>query len=143
MKPYLLTGVVSVLDPLDYERAHNYQLTVQATDGGEPPLSNHATVNVTITDINDNAPIFLQNSYSAIVNEAALNRERLIQVWRLGLKCFSKFGNLIYILKRKVRIGELRPLCPVILLRMKWMKKERNKNYDTSLLHVHIFIDEA
>lgn len=96
MKPYLLTGVVSVLDPLDYERAHNYQLTVQATDGGEPPLSNHATVNVTITDINDNAPIFLQNSYSAIVNEAALNRERLIQVWRTRVEVsFSKFGNLI------------------------------------------------
>ncbi|KAG7169023.1 fat-like cadherin-related tumor suppressor-like, partial [Homarus americanus] len=74
------TGVVSILDPLDYERAHSYQLTVQATDGGEPPLSNHATINVTVTDINDNEPIFLQNSYSVIVNEAAIIGERLIQV---------------------------------------------------------------
>lgn len=75
-----LAGVVSILDPLDYERAHSYQLTVQATDGGEPPLSNHATINVTVTDINDNEPIFLQNSYSVIVNEAAILTERLIQV---------------------------------------------------------------
>lgn len=71
---------MTIIDPLDYERGSNYLLTIQAKDGGEPPLSNHATVNVTITDINDNHPIFIQNSYSAMVNEAAVNGERLIQV---------------------------------------------------------------
>ena len=74
---------MSIQEHLDYERAYSYQLTVQATDGGEPALSNHATVNVTVTDINDNQPIFLQNSYSVIVNEAAIMGEKLIQV-RLG-----------------------------------------------------------
>lgn len=73
-------GVVAILEPLDYERAHSYLLTVQATDGGEPPLTNHATVNVTVTDVNDNEPIFLQNSYSVIVNEAAIIGDVLIQV---------------------------------------------------------------
>ncbi|XP_063848744.1 fat-like cadherin-related tumor suppressor homolog isoform X3 [Scylla paramamosain] len=74
------TGVVSIRESLDFERAYSYQLTVQATDGGEPPLSNHATVNVTVTDINDNHPVFLQNSYSVIVNEAAIMGQELIQV---------------------------------------------------------------
>ena len=73
-------GVVTILDKVDYERARMYQLTVQATDGGKPPLSNQATVNVTVTDINDNPPIFIQNSYSALVNEAAQRNERLVQV---------------------------------------------------------------
>jgi protocadherin Fat 1/2/3 len=75
--------VVTVLEPLDYERARVYQLTVQATDGGNPPLSNQATVNVTITDVNDNAPIFIQNSYSALISEGAAIHDRLLQV---GLK---------------------------------------------------------
>ena len=74
------TGVVSVLDGLDFERAQNYLLTVQATDGGVPPLTNHATVNVTLTDVNDNAPVFLQNSYSAVVSEASPKGEKVIQV---------------------------------------------------------------
>nr|XP_053631087.1 fat-like cadherin-related tumor suppressor homolog isoform X2 [Cherax quadricarinatus] len=89
------TGVVSILDPLDYERAHSYQLTVQATDGGEPPLSNHATINVTVTDINDNEPIFLQNSYSVIVNEAAIIGERLIQVVATDLDSLAN-GRITY-----------------------------------------------
>lgn len=89
------TGVVSILDPLDYERAHSYQLTVQATDGGEPPLSNHATINVTVTDINDNEPIFLQNSYSVIVNEAAIIGERLIQVIATDLDSLAN-GRITY-----------------------------------------------
>ncbi|XP_076056118.1 FAT atypical cadherin kugelei isoform X2 [Oratosquilla oratoria] len=88
-------GLVSVMDHLDYERAHSYQLTVQATDGGHPPLSNHATVNVTVTDINDNEPIFIQNSYSAIVNEAAIIGERLIQVVATDLDSLDN-GRISY-----------------------------------------------
>ncbi|KAF2364658.1 EGF-like calcium-binding domain [Trinorchestia longiramus] len=74
------TGVVSVLEEVDYERARLYLLTIQATDGGVPPLSNQATVNITITDINDNHPVFIQNSYSALINEAAPIHEKILQV---------------------------------------------------------------
>ncbi|CAL4064237.1 unnamed protein product, partial [Meganyctiphanes norvegica] len=105
------TGVVLIEAELDYERAHNYQLTIQAQDGGEPPLSNHATVNVTITDVNDNAPIFIQNSYSAIVNEAALVGKKVIQVVATDLDSGSR-GKVSYAvangdLKRQFRIDEL------------------------------------
>ena len=64
-----LTGLVSLTRPVDHERSKEYFLTIQATDGGEPPLSNHATVNITIMDDNDNAPEFGQKSYNAVVNE--------------------------------------------------------------------------
>ena len=63
------TGLVSVSGEVDFERSKEYFLTIQARDGGSPPLSNHATVNVTIMDANDNAPIFTQVSYIASVNE--------------------------------------------------------------------------
>ena len=63
------TGLVSVAGKLDYERAKEYFLTIQALDGGSPPLSNHATVNISIMDVNDNKPVFTQLSYSAAVSE--------------------------------------------------------------------------
>lgn len=62
-------GVVSIAQPLDYERAHEYLLTIQATDLGTPPLSNQATVNITILDSNDNAPVFSKMTYSARISE--------------------------------------------------------------------------
>ena len=65
------TGVVVVADKLDHERASDYFLTIQAQDGGDPPLSNHATVNITVLDENDNAPVFGQVSYDRLVNEDA------------------------------------------------------------------------
>lgn len=65
------TGVISVARPLDYERTRQYLLTVQAVDGGSPPLSDVATVNITIVDGNDNPPVFAQEAYAARVREDA------------------------------------------------------------------------
>uniref|UniRef100_A0A672LHY1 Protocadherin Fat 1-like n=1 Tax=Sinocyclocheilus grahami TaxID=75366 RepID=A0A672LHY1_SINGR len=65
------TGGVFVIEPLDYETAHEYYLTVEATDGGTPSLSDMATVNINLTDVNDNSPVFSQDIYSAVVSEDA------------------------------------------------------------------------
>uniref|UniRef100_A0A673FPV6 FAT atypical cadherin 1a n=1 Tax=Sinocyclocheilus rhinocerous TaxID=307959 RepID=A0A673FPV6_9TELE len=65
------TGGVFVIEPLDYETAHEFYLTVEATDGGTPPLSDMATVNINLTDVNDNSPIFNQDIYSAVISEDA------------------------------------------------------------------------
>uniref|UniRef100_A0A671N4Q7 Protocadherin Fat 1-like n=1 Tax=Sinocyclocheilus anshuiensis TaxID=1608454 RepID=A0A671N4Q7_9TELE len=65
------TGGVFVIEPLDYETAHEFYLTVEATDGGTPPLSDMATVNINLTDVNDNNPIFNQDIYSAVISEDA------------------------------------------------------------------------
>uniref|UniRef100_A0A8C1V9Y8 FAT atypical cadherin 1a n=1 Tax=Cyprinus carpio TaxID=7962 RepID=A0A8C1V9Y8_CYPCA len=64
-------GGVFVIEPLDYETAHEYYLTVEATDGGTPPLSDMATVNINLTDVNDNSPVFSQDIYSAVISEDA------------------------------------------------------------------------
>lgn len=40
-----------------------------AADGGNPPLSTTTTVALTVTDINDNPPIFNNSNYSFAVAE--------------------------------------------------------------------------
>ncbi|XP_078514538.1 protocadherin Fat 3 isoform X1 [Lissotriton helveticus] len=65
------TGVISVFETLDYEACRDFYLVVEAKDGGVPPLSAVTTVNINLTDVNDNAPKFNQQMYSAVISEDA------------------------------------------------------------------------
>uniref|UniRef100_A0A673K804 Protocadherin-16 n=1 Tax=Sinocyclocheilus rhinocerous TaxID=307959 RepID=A0A673K804_9TELE len=47
-------------------------VVIEARDGGSPPLSSSATVQVQLIDVNDNAPIFHQLEYKATVSEDQL-----------------------------------------------------------------------
>ncbi|KAL0182614.1 hypothetical protein M9458_021989, partial [Cirrhinus mrigala] len=47
-------------------------VVIEAHDGGSPPLSSSATVQVQLIDVNDNAPIFHQLEYKATVSEDQL-----------------------------------------------------------------------
>nr|XP_060630176.1 protocadherin beta-16-like isoform X9 [Anolis sagrei ordinatus] len=49
-----MTGEITVLGEIDYEKENNYEMTVKATDGGG--LSGHCKVLVEVEDVNDNAP---------------------------------------------------------------------------------------
>lgn len=62
-------GVVFLIAPLDYEISHEFSLTVEATNGDTPSLSDRAIVSVNVTDINDNSPVFSQAVYAAVVSE--------------------------------------------------------------------------
>uniref|UniRef100_UPI00398ED9A9 protocadherin Fat 1a isoform X6 n=1 Tax=Pristiophorus japonicus TaxID=55135 RepID=UPI00398ED9A9 len=65
------TGAIFVLESLDFETSHEYYLTVEVTDGGTPSLNDVATVNINVTDINDNTPKFSHNVYMAVISEDA------------------------------------------------------------------------
>ncbi|XP_037635373.1 protocadherin beta-16-like [Sebastes umbrosus] len=54
---------------LDRELVSNYNITISATDEGSPPLSSSKTVQLSVADINDNPPVFEEQSYSAYVSE--------------------------------------------------------------------------
>ncbi|NWI93105.1 PCDGA protein, partial [Pitta sordida] len=54
---------------LDREQVSEYNVTVRATDGGSPPLQNSAVLALQVLDVNDNAPVFSQERYSARVRE--------------------------------------------------------------------------
>nr|XP_056718905.1 protocadherin gamma-B5-like [Euleptes europaea] len=54
---------------LDRENTPEYNITITATDKGNPPLSTLKTISVQISDINDNHPAFEKHSYTAYVPE--------------------------------------------------------------------------
>ncbi|KAM3866613.1 protocadherin gamma-C5-like [Diretmus argenteus] len=54
---------------LDRERFPEYNIEITATDSGSPPLSSKKTIPVSITDVNDNPPIFTQPSYNVYIKE--------------------------------------------------------------------------
>ncbi|XP_026213728.1 protocadherin gamma-C5-like [Anabas testudineus] len=56
-------------DHLDRERFSEYNIEITATDLGSPPLSSKKTINVSITDVNDNPPVFTQPSYNVYLKE--------------------------------------------------------------------------
>ncbi|MBN3310636.1 FAT4 protein, partial [Amia calva] len=54
---------------LDRETISEYNITITATDEGFPPLSSSKTIQLSVSDINDNPPVFDQQAYSAYVTE--------------------------------------------------------------------------
>ncbi|NXJ67213.1 PCDGA protein, partial [Rostratula benghalensis] len=54
---------------LDREEVSEYNVTVRAADGGSPPLRSSAVVALRVLDVNDNAPVFAEEGYSARVPE--------------------------------------------------------------------------
>ncbi|XP_030650241.1 protocadherin 1 gamma 32 isoform X1 [Chanos chanos] len=54
---------------LDRETVAEYTVIVTATDSGLPPLSSQKTFVVSLSDVNDNAPVFSQSSYSVDIME--------------------------------------------------------------------------
>ena len=54
---------------LDREEQDFYELTVTVSDRNIPPQTASITFPVTVTDANDNDPMFLKTSYSAVVKE--------------------------------------------------------------------------
>ncbi|KAF7689368.1 protocadherin Fat 1 [Silurus meridionalis] len=74
------TGFIIITAELDRETKHEYNLTMVAQDQGRPSLSATASVVVTLTDVNDNPPIFSKQRYEASVLENATVGTDLIVV---------------------------------------------------------------
>ncbi|KAG7471237.1 hypothetical protein MATL_G00122340 [Megalops atlanticus] len=62
-------GVVVVMDRLDRERSPSHTFTVIAVDQGHPPRSATASVNVTVSDVNDCVPLLSPASLTLHVSE--------------------------------------------------------------------------
>lgn len=74
------SGVIRTSGYLDHESVPGYVLTVRAQDHGEVPLSNTAYVQVNVTDVNDNPPVFMEKRYKGKVREDASIGSKVIQV---------------------------------------------------------------
>ncbi|KAL4641472.1 protocadherin Fat 1-like [Arapaima gigas] len=73
------TGVIEVIQPLDYEMLPIYRLNVKATDS---LTGTHASVfvDIILKDINDNSPMFTENVYTVSVSEASVVGTSVLQV---------------------------------------------------------------
>ncbi|XP_050531653.1 cadherin-87A [Daktulosphaira vitifoliae] len=75
-----LTGTISVAlcsdvgkaMCLDYETQSNYYLTFIATDDNSNGQSSSVPIMITLSDNNDNAPVFMQHLYTSLVDEGAV-----------------------------------------------------------------------
>lgn len=76
----LLNGTISLIAPLDYESATWHTMIITAEDYGSPPLSANATVTVLVTDVNDNAPVLNNESYTLSLLENTTVGDVVMQV---------------------------------------------------------------
>uniref|UniRef100_A0A3Q3X6B7 Protocadherin-16 n=1 Tax=Mola mola TaxID=94237 RepID=A0A3Q3X6B7_MOLML len=90
-----VTGIITTLSQLDYEKNPNPTITVVATDGGKPPLSSTAVVNIVLQDINDNEPAFERNFYNVSIKENTLPGTCILEVTATDADGGS-FGSITY-----------------------------------------------
>ncbi|XP_063987386.1 protocadherin-like wing polarity protein stan [Diachasmimorpha longicaudata] len=74
------TGAITTTKALDRERASGYLLTVTAKDGGVPSLSDTTDVEISVTDVNDNAPVFDAGQYTGTILEDVLVGTSVVKV---------------------------------------------------------------
>ncbi len=76
------SGIVTLASSLDYDTEYGkyYSFDVVAQDGGNPPLSSTARVEVLVRDENDNPPVFLLGPTQATVKENAREHTSVLQL---------------------------------------------------------------
>ncbi|XP_074530038.1 protocadherin alpha-6-like isoform X23 [Halichoeres trimaculatus] len=72
--------ILVVVKSLDRETARSHSLLLTALDGGKPPKSGHMNIVVNVLDINDNTPVFTQDSYSVMLDENSPIEKAVVQV---------------------------------------------------------------
>ena len=83
------TGSISVAKSLDYENIPVYNILVKAEDRGFYSRSSTSSVKIILQDVNDNPPLFDQESYEAELKENSASGQSMIIIW---IK--SYFNNL-------------------------------------------------
>lgn len=74
------SGVIYVVDELDYEQKKQYELTVRATDSVSGVYA-EVLVSILVLDVNDCPPEFTQDSYNVSVSEAAPFGTSILRVY--------------------------------------------------------------
>ena len=96
---------VALATQLNRERVNNYTLVLRAIDGGFPALSGTATLLVSVSDVNDNAPEFTQFQYTASVAENITVGSTVVRVQATDLDA-SDSTQLLYSILDAVNFPE-------------------------------------
>ncbi|XP_028272750.1 protocadherin alpha-8-like [Parambassis ranga] len=82
LKPSFKENTYSLVtkDLLDREQVSQYDITIKATDCGEPPLSTFRGLSIQISDVNDNSPQFSQSPLNFYLSENNAAGESIFSV---------------------------------------------------------------
>ncbi|XP_065601880.1 protocadherin-16 [Cyrtonyx montezumae] len=89
-----------VSNVLDRENRSSYSLVLEAYDGGSPPRSSQMTLDVSIQDVNDNAPTFNQSRYHTLISENLKPGSSILQVFASDADEGDN-GDVIYEINRR------------------------------------------
>ena len=109
------TGRIETKTTFDREQDRKFSILVKATDGGsvmkpEERLEGSCSIEVTITDINDNQPVFESTSYTQNIGEYVQIGHRIIKVsllWRCSHHCSFRRSLLGYSHKTTKHLKQL------------------------------------
>ncbi|MFT7803874.1 protocadherin-16-like [Arapaima gigas] len=73
-------GTLILVEQLDFEAAPHYNLTIVVSDRGVPQLSSSVLAVITVTDTNDNAPVFSRAEYSVVLSEGVATGTELLRL---------------------------------------------------------------
>ncbi|XP_013862933.1 protocadherin alpha-13, partial [Austrofundulus limnaeus] len=99
---------------LDRESVKSHVLLLTALDGGKPAKSGNMTIIVNVSDVNDNPPVFSQESYSVFLKENSPIGTTVIQINATDLDEGSN-GEVVYSFGKDVdpRVRDVFNLNPV------------------------------
>ena len=83
---------------LDRESVSSYHLNISAADNGSPRKYGYVSLNITVLDVNDNAPLFNPTTYRADIFENATIGTILLQIKATDQDA-GKNGQISYFLK--------------------------------------------
>lgn len=106
------SGVITLRQRLDHETKDFYNITIAARDLGTPALTGYTTLLVTVGDVDDNAPVFHKNEYTASLLENATAGTFVSQVNASDSDADEAHKTIYYRIEagnsqRKFLIGEL------------------------------------
>jgi len=112
-----VNGTVFLLNTvnLDRERTASYEMTVTATDYGEPSLSTNITVIVIVVDVNDNAPQFQSRLFTGRIfeNLPANTSVRFVNATDIDEE---ENSQIVYTLNNtNLFVGDCSSLCPITI----------------------------
>ena len=75
------SGSLYLIKSLDFEKTSSYRLEVEAKDGGKVNVrTSTVNVNIKVTDVNDNRPVFASKSFTATVTENTPSNTQVTKV---------------------------------------------------------------
>ena len=86
------TGVITLVSPLNATAAETFTLTVSVSDG---MMASQVMVTISITDVNNHAPVFTQQTYTTRVSELTSVNDQIVAVTAIDSD-LEDFGTITY-----------------------------------------------